>query len=160
MWWWYINTIIVFLDVIHRPVSETGFYLCLQVEPTQLSPLDRASPYLRRLDSVSAFRWNLLSWAHSTEPVPVSKDRILSPPSGRTYSVGPNRQSQSLSPKTGFCLLLQVEPTPLDPIHRASPCLRRQDSVFAFRWNLLSWAHSTELVPVSGDPHRHKIWVI
>jgi hypothetical protein len=26
-------------------VSETGFCLCLQVKPTQLSPIDRASPY-------------------------------------------------------------------------------------------------------------------
>jgi hypothetical protein len=37
-----MNTIIVFLDMIHRPVlfkhniSETGFCLRLQVEPTQL----------------------------------------------------------------------------------------------------------------------------
>jgi hypothetical protein len=49
-----ICTIIVFLDIIHRPVFlfkthnvvETGFYLCLQVEPTHLGPIDRASPYL------------------------------------------------------------------------------------------------------------------
>jgi hypothetical protein len=26
---------------------ETGFYLCLQVKPTQLDQVDRASPYLR-----------------------------------------------------------------------------------------------------------------
>jgi hypothetical protein len=31
----------------HR-VSETGFCLRLQVKPTQLGPVDRASPYLRR----------------------------------------------------------------------------------------------------------------
>jgi hypothetical protein len=37
----------------HRPVyitkqniSETGFCLRLQVEPTQLGPIDRATPYL------------------------------------------------------------------------------------------------------------------
>jgi hypothetical protein len=29
-------------------VSETGFCLHLQVKPTQLGPIDRASPYLRR----------------------------------------------------------------------------------------------------------------
>jgi hypothetical protein len=27
-------------------VSDTGFYLRLQVKPTQLGPIDRASPYL------------------------------------------------------------------------------------------------------------------
>jgi hypothetical protein len=78
-------------------VSETGFCLRVQVESTQLDPIDRYSPYLRRLDSVSVF-------------------------SG-TYSVGPNRYSWSLSPETGFCLRLQ--------------------------WNLLSWAQSIELVPIS-----------
>jgi hypothetical protein len=30
-------------------IPETGFRLCLQVEPTQMSPIDRASPYLRTL---------------------------------------------------------------------------------------------------------------
>jgi hypothetical protein len=30
-------------------VSETGFCLRLQVEPTQLGPIDRASPYLQTL---------------------------------------------------------------------------------------------------------------
>jgi hypothetical protein len=29
-------------------VSETGFCPRLQVKPTQLGPIDRASPYLRR----------------------------------------------------------------------------------------------------------------
>jgi hypothetical protein len=44
---------IMFLDII-RPVyiskhnvSETGFFLRLQVEPTHLRPIDRASPYLQ-----------------------------------------------------------------------------------------------------------------
>jgi hypothetical protein len=51
LWRWYINTITVFLDIIHRPVfylkhkvSETGFCLRLQVIPTQLGPIDRGSP--------------------------------------------------------------------------------------------------------------------
>jgi hypothetical protein len=53
----------MFLDIIHRPafiqthrpvyirkhnVSETALCLRLQVEPTQLGSIDRASPYLRR----------------------------------------------------------------------------------------------------------------
>jgi hypothetical protein len=53
------NTNIMFLDIIHRPdfiwnqrpvyfskhnVSETGFCVCLQIKPTQLGPIDRASP--------------------------------------------------------------------------------------------------------------------
>jgi hypothetical protein len=50
-----MSTIIVFQDIIHRPVfiylnhnvSEIGFYLRLLVEPTQLGPIDRASPFLR-----------------------------------------------------------------------------------------------------------------
>jgi hypothetical protein len=36
-------------------VSETGFCLRLQVKPTQLAPIDRASPYLRT--PVSLSRW-------------------------------------------------------------------------------------------------------
>jgi hypothetical protein len=50
LWRCYINRIIVFLDIIHRPVfivSESGFCLRLQVEPTQLGPIDRASSYPR-----------------------------------------------------------------------------------------------------------------
>jgi hypothetical protein len=50
------NIIIMFLDNLHRPVlfkthnvSETGFCLRLQVESTQLGPIDRASPSLRTL---------------------------------------------------------------------------------------------------------------
>jgi hypothetical protein len=60
LWQWYISTNIMFLDVIHHPffswkhhlvyfskhdVSETGFCFRLQVKPTQLVPIDRASPY-------------------------------------------------------------------------------------------------------------------
>jgi hypothetical protein len=50
------STNIMFLEVIHRPVcvciskqnvSETGFCLRLQVKPTQLDPINRASPYFR-----------------------------------------------------------------------------------------------------------------
>jgi hypothetical protein len=43
---WYINITITILDIIHRPVfylkhvSETGFCLCLQVEPTQVGPTE------------------------------------------------------------------------------------------------------------------------
>jgi hypothetical protein len=53
----YINTITVFLDISLSPilflfethnVSEIGFCLRLQVEPTQLGPIDRASLYLGR----------------------------------------------------------------------------------------------------------------
>jgi hypothetical protein len=49
---WY-DTLIVFLYNIHHPivnthnvVSETGFYLRLQVKPMQLVSIDRASPFL------------------------------------------------------------------------------------------------------------------
>jgi hypothetical protein len=48
-------TQLLLLDIIHRPIflsnthniSETGFCLRLQVESTQLDPIDRASPYLQ-----------------------------------------------------------------------------------------------------------------
>jgi hypothetical protein len=46
------NTNIMLLDIIQGPVfiknnvSETGFCLFVQVEPSQLVPIDRASPYL------------------------------------------------------------------------------------------------------------------
>jgi hypothetical protein len=49
-WRWYINIIITILDVIQGPffylrhnVSETEFFLRLQVQDTQLCPIDRAS---------------------------------------------------------------------------------------------------------------------
>jgi hypothetical protein len=54
------------LDIIHRPVfylkqsvSETGFCLLLQGEPTQLGPVDRASLYTwsRRQNPVSETSW-------------------------------------------------------------------------------------------------------
>jgi hypothetical protein len=50
-WRWYINTA-VFLDITGHPalfkthyVSETGFHLSLQVEPTQFGPTDRSLSY-------------------------------------------------------------------------------------------------------------------
>jgi hypothetical protein len=87
----------MFPDINHRRVNiennvpDTRFCLRLQVEPTQLGPIDRASPYLRKLDTVSVFRCNLLNWAQSLELVRISGDWILSPSSAGTYSVGPNR---------------------------------------------------------------------
>jgi hypothetical protein len=43
----YFWTNIRFLDIIHRPVTQTVFCLRLQVKPSQLGPIDRASPCLR-----------------------------------------------------------------------------------------------------------------
>jgi hypothetical protein len=34
---------------------------------------------------------------------------------------------------------------------------RRLDSFSVFRWNLLGWAQSIKLVPISGHLHQHKI---
>jgi hypothetical protein len=68
------------LDIIHRPViiwkycpvyfskhnvSETGFCLRLQVKPTQLGPINRASPYLRT--PVPDARWSITSYPRCTE---------------------------------------------------------------------------------------------
>jgi hypothetical protein len=36
-------------------VSEIGFYLRPQVKPTQLGPIDRASPYLWTMDNVQEY---------------------------------------------------------------------------------------------------------
>jgi hypothetical protein len=54
LWWWYINITITILDNIQCPASylkydfsETAFCLRLQVEPTQLGPVDIASLCLR-----------------------------------------------------------------------------------------------------------------
>jgi hypothetical protein len=53
LWRWYINITITILGIIHRPVfylkhdvSETGFCLRLQVEPSQLVSVVRASLFL------------------------------------------------------------------------------------------------------------------
>jgi hypothetical protein len=43
---WKLSIVLFFLKKTHD-VSETGFCLRLQVAPTQLGPMDRASPYLR-----------------------------------------------------------------------------------------------------------------
>jgi hypothetical protein len=50
LWRWYINITIIILDIIRRPVfylkkdvSETGFCLSLQVKPTRVDPIERAS---------------------------------------------------------------------------------------------------------------------
>jgi hypothetical protein len=57
----YLLTSIIFLDIIHRLVHflknnvlETGFCLRPRVKPTQLDPIDRASPYLRTPMSVGS----------------------------------------------------------------------------------------------------------
>jgi hypothetical protein len=51
----YINVTITILDIIHRPgfhfkhrVMEIGFCLRLQVKPTELAPVDRATVHLRK----------------------------------------------------------------------------------------------------------------
>jgi hypothetical protein len=41
-------------------VSETGFSLRLQVKPTQLDPLERASPYLRTPAPTTSYRLGLI----------------------------------------------------------------------------------------------------
>jgi hypothetical protein len=67
----------MFLDIIHRPayiskhdVSETGFYLRLQVKPTQFGPIDRASLYLRRGLALSIGpNWVGFTWRERQNPV-------------------------------------------------------------------------------------------
>jgi hypothetical protein len=57
LWRWYINITITILDIIRladfylkHDVSETGFCFRLQVEPTQMGPIGRASLCLRTGD--------------------------------------------------------------------------------------------------------------
>jgi hypothetical protein len=54
---------------LYQNVSETGFYIRLQVNPTQLATIDRASPYLRT--SVPAPRLGI-------QPIPYGKVRLSS----------------------------------------------------------------------------------
>jgi hypothetical protein len=58
------DTLIVFLDILHNPVfiqnikvSETGFCLRLQVQRTQLGPIDSVGPYLRISAPVKTVQW-------------------------------------------------------------------------------------------------------
>jgi hypothetical protein len=44
---WCFCTLYIVLFYLKHNVSETGFFLRLQVEPAELVPIDRASPYLR-----------------------------------------------------------------------------------------------------------------
>jgi hypothetical protein len=68
LWRWYVNTIIVFLDIIYCPVFylkcnilETGFYLRLQAKPTQLGSIDRGSPLPPGFFLLFFINWALLS---------------------------------------------------------------------------------------------------
>jgi hypothetical protein len=49
---WYIDIIIVLLDIIQSLFKKKAIQrlhsACLLVEPTQLGPIDRASPYVWR----------------------------------------------------------------------------------------------------------------
>jgi hypothetical protein len=82
------------LDIIHRPVfiykhhpvyfsklnvSETGFCLRLEVKSTQLGPIDRASPYLRRYyfskHDVSETGFCLRFQVKLTQLGPIDRDR-------------------------------------------------------------------------------------
>jgi hypothetical protein len=64
LWRRYINITIRILDIIHRPVlylkhdvSETGFCLRLQVEITQVGPIERASLCLCAGTQTTSFYW-------------------------------------------------------------------------------------------------------
>jgi hypothetical protein len=54
-WQWYVNTVIDFLDIVHRPVfienkvMETGPCLHSQAKACSVGPIDRASSYHRTL---------------------------------------------------------------------------------------------------------------
>jgi hypothetical protein len=109
----------MFLDIIHRPVfiwkhrpvyiskhnvSETGFCLRFQVKPTQLSPIDRASPYLLKV-----------------KPTQLGSVDRASP---YLLKVKPTQ----LGPIDRACpYLMKVKPTQLGSIDRASPYLLKTE---------------------------------
>jgi hypothetical protein len=59
-------------------VSETRFCLRLQVEPTQLGPIDRASPYLRT--PVPAPKWDIQAKNSTNHPRELRKYYITKTP--------------------------------------------------------------------------------
>jgi hypothetical protein len=52
--------------------------------------------------------------------------------------------------------LLSLGHYPTSCFYLKHTTFRRADSISAFRWNLLSWAQSIELIPISGHQHQHK----
>jgi hypothetical protein len=70
LWRWYINTTITVLDIIHPVfylklgVSETGFCVRLEAEPTRVGPIDVAS---------------LCHWTAATMPIGFMKPMRLKP---------------------------------------------------------------------------------
>jgi hypothetical protein len=93
LWRWYINITFTILDIIHRPVlylkhnvSETGFYLRLQVEPTQLGPMDTISLLFADSETIC------IDWYHITTACVTSFNYSLTQREGtwedEIYAVG------------------------------------------------------------------------
>jgi hypothetical protein len=98
LWRWYINTIITFLDIIHRPVfyskhttfRRLAFVSRLQEEPPQLGPIDRASSYLQmkaerkyREEWSFVVRWAMVLKAPYTQGVSNHRIGFWDPPFSR-----------------------------------------------------------------------------
>jgi hypothetical protein len=79
LWRWYMGITITLLDISHHPssiwkydVSETGLYLRLQVEPTQMGL------FCRLRTGTSCFSWAYLSRFHlKTKRMQFPKRRVL-----------------------------------------------------------------------------------
>jgi hypothetical protein len=71
MCFWALS-IVLFLFKTHR-VSETGFSLYLQAEPTQLGPIDRATPYLQTPEPIQDTRQHerrkMRTYIHATSGI-------------------------------------------------------------------------------------------
>jgi hypothetical protein len=92
LWRWHINITITILDIIHHPVlyrkhgiSETGFSLRLQEEPTQVGPLERASLCLRLMTENVKNRDSHMGKSPLKLGVPLYKLCGLSPWANYTY---------------------------------------------------------------------------
>jgi hypothetical protein len=72
-----------YINQAQHNVSETGFCFRFQVEPTQLGPIDRASPYLQTPEPTQ-------DGVYKPSTAQRFGDWVLFPSSGGTYSVGLN----------------------------------------------------------------------
>jgi hypothetical protein len=105
LWRWYINITITILDIIHRPV----FYLKLNSTLLGLSV-----PHRKHITSqLRARQVNTVYRFVTINVTTINLDTIHRPVFYLKHDIS----------DTGFCLRLQVVPTQLGKIDRASPCI-------------------------------------
>jgi hypothetical protein len=113
------KNIVLFLQLLQNSILETGFCLCLQVKPTQLGPIARASPYLRT--PVSAPRWGIQA-KHNTNPYPRAKK----------HQIIKNFAHNEASHQKTIKILVEVIVTGIPSYH--SPNVARLSLLYSFIW--------------------------